>query len=95
MCAIALLLGYVWIRAMHYPLTLRQRKMWTYYVLFICSLPVLGEIFLAMKFWVMPLQQSGVLTIILLIIWMIVAFFIVRRMSKPGGHLSEERHEMR
>lgn len=27
----ALGLGYIWVRAMHYPFTPRQRKMWTYY----------------------------------------------------------------
>lgn len=92
-CLIALGLGYVWMRGMHYPFTLVQRKMWTYYVLFLSAVPILGEVFLALKFWVMPLNQSGVLTICLLIVWMVIAFFIVRNMSKPGGRLSQERHE--
>jgi positive regulator of sigma E activity len=91
-CLIALGLGYAWIRAMHYPFTLRQRKMWTYYVLFLSAIPILGEFFMAMAFWVMPLKQSGAIAIFLLLVWMVTAFFIVRRMSRPGGRLSEERH---
>lgn len=90
-CLIALGLGYVWIRAMHYPFTLRQRKMWTYYLLFISAIPVLGELFMSLTFWAMPLKQSGAAAIFLLIVWMVVAFFIVRRMSRPGGRLSQER----
>jgi hypothetical protein len=90
--AIALALGYVWVRAMHYPFSLSQRKMWTYYVLFILSIPILCPLFVALTRWLMPVQQSAVLSISLLATWMIVAFFIVRRMSRPGGRLSEERH---
>jgi drug/metabolite transporter (DMT)-like permease len=88
---IALALGYGWVRAMHYPPTLRQRKMWTYYVLFISALPVLNPLCVAMALWLMPFKQSAVFGITLLVFWMVIAFYIVRRMSKPGGRLSQER----
>jgi hypothetical protein len=90
---IALGLGYLWARAMHYPFTLRQRKMWNYYVLFFSGACVLNPLFVAMgKLWGMSLDQSATIIILLLIAWMVIAFFIVRRMSRPGGRLSEERH---
>jgi hypothetical protein len=90
-CLIALGLGYAWIRAMHYPFTLRQRKVWIYYVLFLCAIPLLGEFFMAMAFWVMPLRQSGIISVILMLVWMVIALYIVRRMSRPGGRLSRDR----
>jgi len=89
---IALGVGYVWIRAMHYPFTLRQRKMWIYYVLFLSALPVLGEVFLALRFWVMPIEESAEITIAILIVWMVVALFIVRRIAKSEGS-SDSPHE--
>jgi|ERR1700737_464389 hypothetical protein len=89
---IALALGYIWARAMHYPFTLRQRKMWTYYVLFLSGACVLNPLFVAMgRLWGMPFKQSAAVIIFLLVIWMAIAFYIARRMSKPGGRLSQER----
>ncbi len=43
----ALCLGYVWVRAMHYPFTLRQRQIWTYYVLFISAVSLLAPVTVA------------------------------------------------
>jgi hypothetical protein len=80
-CVIALGLGYLWVSSMHYPSTLRQRKMWRYYLLFLCALPVLGELHMALTFWVMPIQQSSSIAIGLLLAWMVVSFFMVRRMT--------------
>ncbi len=88
---VALFFGYVWARAMHYPFTLRQRVMWTYYVMWMTAIPVLGPLMLAMGLWLMPVKTSIMTTIFLLIIWMLTAFIIVRRMSKPGGRLSDEQ----
>ena len=90
--AIGLVLGYIWARAMGYPFSLFQRKMWTYYVFVILSIPIVCPLFVGLTRWLMPVQQSAVLSVSLLAAWMVVAFFIVRRMSKPGGRLSQERH---
>ena len=90
---IALGLGYGWVRAMHYPFTLRQRKMWNYYVLFISALPVLAPLTVATGLWVLPVNASLTIGVCLLALWMVIAFYIVRRMSKPGGRLSEERQK--
>ena len=57
--------------------------MWTYYLLFISAIPVLGELFLSFTFWVMPLKQSGAATTFVLAMWMVVVFYIVRKMSRP------------
>lgn len=90
---IVLGLGYVWVRAMHYPFTIRQHKMWTYYVLFTSAFPVLAPLCVALGLWVMPPRQSAEISIVALIAWMAASFYIVRWMSKPGGRLSQERRE--
>jgi hypothetical protein len=74
---IALFLGYFRLRAGHHPFTPRQRRMWRYYWLFLCALPVLGELHMALTFWVMPMQYSTVVVIFLLLVWMIVCFLVV------------------
>lgn len=93
-CYIAALgLGYFWVRAMHYPFTLRQRKMWNYYVLIISALPVLAPFMVAMGLWMLSPAGSMAVSISLLVIWIVISILLVRRMSKPGGRLSEEREE--
>lgn len=89
---LALVLGYGWIRAMNYPFTLRQRKMWMYYVLFISAIPVASPLWAALTLWGMvPIKESGAIVIFLLLVWMLIAFYIVRQMSKPGGRFNQER----
>ncbi len=78
-------------RAIHYPFSLRQRRMWTYYVLSISSLPVLATLMVGMGLWFLPVKESIAFSIFLLLVWMVIALYIVRRMSKPGGRLSQER----
>jgi hypothetical protein len=85
---IALGFGYVWARAMHYPFTQRQRLMWNYYVMWMTAIPVLGPLMVVMGRWLMPVKTSIVTTVILLLIWMVSVFYIVRRMSRPRGRLS-------
>jgi len=75
---------------MHSPFTLRQRKMWTFYLLFMTAACALSPLCLAMALGVMPLKQSAAITIVLLLIWAGVALSIIRRMSAPGGRLSKE-----
>jgi hypothetical protein len=88
-----LAIGYVWARSMHYPFTLRQRKMWNYYVLSLSALPVLGPLMVALGRWLLPVTASIAITVFLLAVWLIIVFYLVRRMSKPGGRLSMERSE--
>jgi len=57
------------------------------------AIPVLGPLMLAMGLWLLPVRASIETTIFLLFIWMVVAFRVVRRMSRPGGRLSQERQE--
>src|ERR1700722_15277658 len=89
----ALAPGYFWARAMHYPFTMRQRKMLNYYALFISSVPVLGPFMVALTRWLLPVEESIDITLLLLAVWMVIVLFIVRRMSRPGGRLSHERQE--
>lgn len=88
---LVLVLGYLWARALHYPFTLRQRKMWNYYVMFISAIPVLGPLMVAMGLWFLPVDVSIETCVSLLVVWAVIAFFLVRRMSKPGGRLSQEQ----
>jgi len=87
-------LGYVWARAMHYPFTLRQRKMWTYYVLVTSSFPILGPLMVAMGLWILPVRGAVEVIVVLLIVWMVVAFYMVCRMSRAGGRLSKEQQQL-
>jgi hypothetical protein len=88
---LALGLGYIWVRAMHYPFTLRQRQMWIYYVLFISGVSLLAPMTVAAGLWLLSVKWSFAVALFLLGAWMVIAFYIVRRMSKPGGRLSKER----
>jgi hypothetical protein len=87
----ALGLGYSWVRAMHYPFTLRQRQIWTYYVLFVSAVSLLAPLTVAFGVWLLPVKWSFAVAVFLLGVWMVIAFYIVRQMSKPGGRLSNER----
>ncbi len=88
---IAMLLGYVWGSVVHYRFTLLQRKVWNYYVLCSSSFPVLVPLTVTLGLWLLPVREAIETTTFLLFVWMIIAFYIVRRMSKPGGRLSNER----
>jgi hypothetical protein len=48
---------------------------------------------LAMGLWLLPVRASIETILFLLLVWMVVAFYLVRRMSRPGGRLSQERQE--
>jgi hypothetical protein len=87
----ALGLGYIWARAMHYPFTLRQRQIWTYYVLFVSAVSLLAPMTVAVGLWLLSVKWSFAVSLFLLGVWMVIAFYIVRRMSKPGGRLNKER----
>jgi hypothetical protein len=84
---IALGFGYLWVRAMHYPLTVRQRRIWTYYVLIVSAFPVLATLTVAMGLWMLSAKGSAVIALFLLVVWIVIAQLIVRRMSRPGGRL--------
>lgn len=90
--AVALALGYLWARALRYPFTLRQRKMLSYYALGLGGASILNPLFVAMgRFWGVPLGEAAVLIVAILFAWIVLTFYIVRHMSKPGGRLSKER----
>jgi hypothetical protein len=89
--AIALPLGYAWTRAMHYPFTLRQRRMWTLYVLVISAAAVMAPVFVAMyRLWKVSLNQSATVTIVVLVVWTALSYFMVLRMSRRGEGSSKE-----
>ena len=91
---IALALGYGWLRIMHHPFTVKQRKMWTYYVSFCSAVCALNPLFVAIgRLWGIPLKLDAAITIALLLFWMVITFGIVGRMSRPGGRFSPERQE--
>lgn len=90
---IALVLGYGWVRSAHYPFTVRQRKMLTYYALSLAVLPVLGPLTVALARWLLPESASMAIGAFLFLTWMVIAFYIVRWMSRPGGRLGQERQE--
>jgi hypothetical protein len=87
---VALGIGYIWARAMHYPFTLRQRQIWTHYVLFVSAVSLLAPMSVAVGLWFLPIKWSFAVALFLLGVWTVIAFYIVRRMSKPGGRLNKE-----
>src|SRR5450432_1020013 len=80
---------YAWLKMVHSPLRVYQRKMLCYVSLLMASAPVLAPLWLASVYWLMPMKQSGVVAIALFLIWVIVAFQIMRRMFEPGSRLGE------
>lgn len=82
---------YAWLRTVHSPLRLYQRKMLCYVALLMAAGPILGPMCMASTYWLMPLKPSGIAAIVLFVVWGVAAFSIMRRMFKPGGRLSEEQ----
>jgi hypothetical protein len=46
---------------------------------------------MASSYWLMPFRPGAIVAIALFAIWCVLAFRIVKRMSRPGGRLSRER----
>ncbi len=87
-------LGYLWTRAVHYPFTPRQSKMWSYYVLCISSFPVLGPLMVAPGLWLLPVRRAIELTVFLLASWMTISYFLVRKTPKPDARITQEREKL-
>jgi hypothetical protein len=84
---IALGLGYAWINLVHYPPTVRQRKMFVYFALFLASLPIIGALCGIVGLWVLPSASSAALlsgALLLFVLWGIIVAKLVRKMSAPG-----------
>ena len=84
-------LCYGWLRTVHSPLRVYQRKMLCYVALLMASGPILGPFFMASAYWLMPLKPSGAVAIGLFSVWGVVAIKITQRMFKPGTHLTENQ----
>jgi hypothetical protein len=84
-------LCYAWLRTVHSPLRVYQRKMLCYVALLMASCPILGPLWMASVYWLMPINPSTIVAIALFLIWGIVAFQIMRRIFEPGRRLSEEQ----
>lgn len=80
---------YGWLRTVHSPLRIYQRKMLCYVALLMASGPILGPLCMASVYWLMPLKPSAVVAIALFLIWGVAAIKIMQRMFKPGTRLSE------
>lgn len=85
---------YAWLRATHTPLRAYQRKMLCYTVLLMASCPILGPLWLASAYWLMPLKPSLVVAVALFLIWGVVAFPIVQRHYRHQGRMNEEQSGM-
>jgi hypothetical protein len=82
---------YVCLKTVHSPLRAYQRKMLCYVALLMASCPILGPLWMASTYWLMPIKPSAAVAIALFLIWGIVAFQIMRRIFEPGSRLSEKQ----
>lgn len=82
---------YGWLKLVHSPLRLYQRKMLTFFAIFLAAVPVLNPLWIASAWWLTSLKTSVTITIILFLIWGYISFAIVRKMSLAGHCLSEEQ----
>ena len=73
---LTVMMCYLWLRTIHSPLRLYQRKMLTYVAIVMYG-STLGPACMASTYWLMPLRPSGIAAIILFLIWAITAFLIV------------------
>jgi hypothetical protein len=80
---------YAWLRLVHSPLKLYQRRMLTFFAMFLAAIPVLNPAWVASAWWLTSLRTSVTITILVFVAWGAIAFQILRSMSAPGGHLSE------
>ena len=55
--------------------------------MFVSAIPVLGPLMVAMGLWLLPVDASIETCVSLLVVWTVITFFLVRRMSRPGGRL--------
>jgi CHASE2 domain-containing sensor protein len=89
--ALAVGICYAWFKFINSPLRLYQRKMLAYVAIVMASCPVLTSSWMASSYWLMPFRPSAIVAVALFAIWCVLAFKIVKRMSRPGGRLSRER----
>jgi hypothetical protein len=82
---------YAWLRTVHSPLRVYQRKMLCYVSLLMAPRPILAPLWMASAYWLMPSKPSAAVAIVLFLIWGLVAFQIMRRMSEPRSHSGEEQ----
>ena len=68
-----------------------QRKLLFYTVLLLASCPILGPLWLASAYWLMPLKPSVALAVTLFLIWGVVAFPLMQRHYRHEGRLNEEQ----
>jgi hypothetical protein len=62
-----------------------------YTVLLMASCPILGPLWLASAYWLMPLKHSVAAVVALFLIWGVAAFPLVQRRYRLEGSVSEEQ----
>jgi len=80
---------YVWLRTVHSPLRVYQRKMLCYVALLMSSCPILAPLWMASAYWLMPPKPSAAVAIVLFLVWGVAAFRIMNKMFEHSNHLTE------
>jgi membrane-associated HD superfamily phosphohydrolase len=81
---------YAWLRATHIPLRVYEQKMLCYAVLLIASCPILGPLFVASVYWLMPVTPSVIFVIALFLLWGVASFSLMQRHYRPRGFMNGE-----
>ncbi len=66
---------YAWLRTVHSPLRLYQRKMLCYVALLMAAGPVIGPMFMASSYLAEPRKPSGIAAIVLFVAWGVASLF--------------------
>jgi uncharacterized iron-regulated membrane protein len=89
--AVAVGACYVWLKRVRSPLPVYQRKMVCYAVLLMAACPILGPLFVASVYWLMPLRPSVIFAVTLFLLWSVIAFQLTQRRYRPEGFANEEQ----
>lgn len=81
---------YTWLRAVHSPLRLYQRRILTFVAIWLAGICISMPIYVAMRLWVFQLKIVEVAGSLMILGWTWASITIVKRMSSPGGRLSVE-----
>ena len=81
---------YAWLKSVHTPLRLYQRRMLTFVVIWFAGICISVPISVALALWVFPLKSATMGCAFLMIAWTLGTIGVVKRMCSPGGRLSDE-----
>lgn len=81
---------YAWLKSVHTPLRLYQRRMLIFVVVWFAGVCISVPICVAVALWMMSLMAAAIAGAFLIVAWTLGTIGVVKRMCSPGGRLSDE-----